>query len=130
MSLPAILSEMRGDGVQEDELGLNEPEEEEWVHWLGTLANEVVLLNGLELEETMLECLLVLDFLVVSGGVLNGIRDLVLKDLIPKVASRLICEIKTLLGDCLAELLKDPTLKDVETEDGRISNLLIEIGII
>ena len=121
---------MRSDGVQEDELGLNESEEEEWVHWLGTLANEVVLLNGLELEETMLEGLLVLDFLVVSGSVLNSIRDLVLEDLIPKVASRLICEIKTLLGDCLAELLKYPTLKNVETEDGRISDLLIKIGII
>lgn len=125
-----MLSEMRSDGIQEDKLGLNEPEEQEWVYWLGTLTNEVVLLNGLELEETMLEGLLVLDFLVVSRGMLNGIRDLVLEDIIPKVTSRLICEIKTLFGDCLAELLKDPSLKDVETENSRVSDLLIKIGII
>lgn len=74
---------MRSDGVQENELGLNEPEEEEGVYWLGTLTNEVVLLDGLELEETMLKGLLVLDFLIVAGGVLNGIRDLVFEDLIP-----------------------------------------------
>jgi hypothetical protein len=89
------------DGVEHDELRLNELNEEEGVYVLAGLADEVVLLEGLGLEEPVLEGLLVLDLLVGLGGQLDGQVQLVLEQLVPQVLGRLLCVVE-LRGDVSA----------------------------
>ena len=83
MSGPAVLSEVRNNRVEKNELSLDESDEEEWVDWLRSLSDEVVLLDSLRFEETMLECLLVSDLIIVLGGLLDCVTDLIFKDLVP-----------------------------------------------
>ena len=73
MSGPAVLSEMRGYGVQHYKLSLDEFQEKEGVHVLGAFTNQIVLLCCLDLEKPVLKSLLISDFIICFGGVLNGI---------------------------------------------------------
>ena len=96
---PAVLGEVRGDRVQKDQLGLDELDQKEGVDSLATLANQVVFLNSLGLEETVLQGVLVTNLSITAGSLINSIADFILEELIPQVLLRLLCKIQFAFRD-------------------------------
>ena len=130
MSLPTVLSEVRNYWVQHYQLGLDETSQEEWVR-IAILGNQVVLLDRLEFEETELQSLLVLHFLIILSAFLNGVINCVLEDVIPEVKILSVrSEVDLPLWDGTIKIVLDPLLKDEELQDACISNTSVEVCII
>lgn len=116
VSFPAVLRVMRTNGVKEDQLGLNEFEQDVWVH-ASFLGEHVFILDVLDFEETMFQCLLVFEFIVGFSSMLDSEIDLVVKDSIPSIIFRLFRKVKSFGRNELLDLILEPLFEDKESEN-------------
>ena len=110
MGLPAVLCEVRTDGVEEDQLGFDEFEQELGIG-LAFLGDEVVFLQSLDLEEPVLQGLLVLYLLVVLRCQVNCVVYLVVQDLVPQIEWLNCGEINTFFRHKFFEFIMNPLVE-------------------
>lgn len=117
MLLPAVISVMRNEGVDHDELGLNEFHQEVGVR-LASLGNQVIFLKGLQLEETVLKGLLKLHFIVSLSCHFNGTVEFIDDNVVPKVVMSILAKVKTFRGNMFSDFFTAPLLENEESENG------------
>jgi hypothetical protein len=121
---------MWNDWVHEHKLSKDEFHQSVWVS-LVFFCNQVVLLDGLELEETMLKSLFILHAFIVFSGLLDSLVHSVLKDLVPQILVGLtLSEVNLSIWDCGLDLLLNPFFEDEKLENSSSSDISLEVGII
>ena len=121
---------MRNDWVQENDLSLQESHESEGISF-STLGNKVILLDRLELEESVFKALLVFHLIIVESGFLNSVVDSVFENVIPEIKRFFgFSEIDLAIWNGGFDVVLHPLLKNEKLQNRGISNISLEVGII
>jgi len=128
--IPAVLRKVRNDWVQENDLSLQESHESEGISF-STLGNKVILLDRLELEESVFKALLVFHLIIVESGLLNSVVDSVFENVIPEIKRFFgFSEIDLAIWNGGFDVVLHPLLKNEKLQNRGISNISLEVGII